>query len=153
MATELEMLRSTVEIIHAYAQKRHPTRDERIALAQLGGVLAQWADSIDDTRMEPPANAEGIDPELGRVWRPQPGVTFLAASAYVRTFIEIEPGPVRGMVGMDIAGKWNHGAKDTLSAICHRDTAEEWGRFLIEAAHQAPLDEAAFKEAQRGREP
>ena len=44
-------------------------------------------------------------------------------------------------VGVDLAGKWNHGAQDTLSLIVHPDIAREWARDLLAAADAAEADE------------
>jgi hypothetical protein len=92
-------------------------------------------------RMEPPEGSEPDGPGWLKAWRPQPGVTFLAAGAYTRSLVAIDPPPPRGLVGVDVEGRWNHGGEDKLSLIVHPDTAREWGEALIEAADAAERDE------------
>lgn len=75
-------------------------------------------------------------------WVPQIGVTFIATGALVRSLIDLTKGREgNGLVGIDVAGKWNHAAKDTLSIITDSDVAEEWGHYLIEAAQAARKDQ------------
>ena len=94
-------------------------------------------------RMEPPEGSEPDGPGPGNVWVPQVGVTFIATGAYVRSLLDMTSGREgQGLVGIDVAGKWNHAAKDTLSIITTPDMAEEWGRFLIEVAAAAREDQA-----------
>jgi hypothetical protein len=95
--------------------------------------------------MLPPEGSEPEGPGWMKPWRPQPGVTFLAFGAYTRSLVAVEPPPPRGLVGVDVQGKWNHGAKDTLSLIVVAHTAREWGAALIEAADAAERDEATVK--------
>jgi hypothetical protein len=95
---------------------------------------------MSDERATPAEGSEPEGPGFGKPWRAQPGVTFLAEGAFVRTIIELEPGPPQGLVAIDVQGKWNHGARDTLSIICHPEVATEWGAFLGEAAKTAPAD-------------
>ncbi len=78
---------------------------------------------------------------MGKPWVPRPGVTFLASGAYTRSLVAVEPPPPRGLVGVDLTGKWNHGAEDPLSLIVYPDVAEEWGTDLIAAAGGARRDE------------
>jgi hypothetical protein len=73
-------------------------------------------------------------------------VTFLAEGAFVRSLIDLtEDHRGLGLVGIDVQGKWNHGARDTLSMICHPEVAEEWGRFLLEAAAAARKDQRRYR--------
>lgn len=145
MATEYEILRKTAKVIRQYAGKTgRPTRADRAGLNELGDLISGWADRIDEGRMTAPAGSTPEGEGWGKPWRPQPGVTFLAFGALTRTFIETEPGPVQGMAGIDLTGKWNHGAADTLSIICHASVAEEWGRDLQEVGIQAPLDAVEY---------
>jgi hypothetical protein len=95
-------------------------------------------------RAEP---APGSEPEgggFGKPWVAQPGVTFLAESAFVRSVVDVGSGG-QGLVAIDVQGKWNHGARDTLSIICHPDVAKEWADFLVHAAHAAPRDAARWR--------
>jgi hypothetical protein len=46
---------------------------------------------------------------------------------------------------MDVKGKWNHGAEDTLSMIASPDTIREWADAMLEAADAAERDEAQVK--------
>jgi hypothetical protein len=94
----------------------------------------------DEDRMGPVPGSEPEGSGFSKTWVPQPGVTFLANSAFVRSIIELEPGPVHGLVAIDIEGKWNHGAHDTLSIITSPEVAKEWAEFMIEAASAAPGD-------------
>jgi hypothetical protein len=97
------------------------------------------------SRMDPPEGSEPEGADMGKPWVPRPGVTFLAEGAYVRSIVAVQPPPPRGLVGIDVAGKWNHGAKDTLSLITSPDTAREWGQALLEAADAAERDEAQVR--------
>jgi hypothetical protein len=78
------------------------------------------------TRVQPPEGSEPEGAGFGKPWVPQASVTFLAFGAYVRSIVRTEPPPARGLVGMDVPGKWNHGAKDTLSLIVRPEVAREW---------------------------
>ena len=99
------------------------------------------SDRKENERMGPP---EGSEPEghgFGKPWVPQVGVTFIATGALVRSLVDLTKGREgEGLVGIDVAGKWNHAAKDTLSIITDPEVAEEWGHFLIEAALAARKD-------------
>jgi hypothetical protein len=100
-------------------------------------------------RMEPPSGSEPEGPGMGKPWVPQPGVTFLAFGAYVRSLVALQP-EVAGLVGADVGGKWNHGAPDTLSLIMAPDTAREIAEALLDAAGAAERDEAQVRRERRG---
>jgi len=93
-----------------------------------------------ENRAEPPEGSEPDGPGFGKPWVPRPGVTFLAKGAVVRSALDLTKGRVDGIVAMDVLGKWNHAAADTLSIICHPGVAREWGQYLIEAADAADAD-------------
>lgn len=98
-------------------------------------------------RMEPPEGSEPQGAGFGKPWVPQIGVTFVASGAFVRSLIAVTGGSDGdGLVGIDVAGKWHSGAKDTLSIVVHPDVAEEWGHYLIECAAAARRDQAAVRE-------
>lgn len=97
-------------------------------------------------RMRAPIGSEPQGGGFGKPWAPQPGVTFLAAGALVRTVIEVEPGPPQALLAVDVEGKWNHGAKDTLSMLVLPDVALEWATFMVECVAACPGDEARYKE-------
>lgn len=90
--------------------------------------------------MKPPKGSEPEGRGFGKPYRPQPGVTFLAYGAFVRSLVSVEPPPPTGLVAVDVEGKWNHGAHDTLSLIVDPEVAREWGRYLIEGADKAEQD-------------
>lgn len=93
-------------------------------------------------RMQPPEGSEPEGPGFGKPWVPQVGVTFMASGALVRSLIDMTAGQEgNGLVAMDVAGKWNHAAADTLSIITHPDVAEEWGHYLIDCAAAARKDQ------------
>jgi hypothetical protein len=96
-------------------------------------------------RMKPPEGSEPEGPGMGKPWVPQPGVTFLVFGAYTRSLVAIEPPPPRGLVGVDVKGKWNHGAEDTLSLLVSPEVAEEWGADLRDGARAARRDEAKVR--------
>ena len=108
---------------------------------QLDELHGAPVEPVPAPRLEP---IEGSEPEgtgFGKPWVPQIGVTFLANGALVRSLLDLTEGHEReGLVGMDVTGKWNHAAEDTLSIIAHPDVAEEWGRFLIAGAEAARKD-------------
>lgn len=100
---------------------------------------------MSDERMQAPEGSEPEGAGIGKPWVPRPGVTFLAQGAFVRSLIDQTKGHEgEGLVGVDVQGKWNHGAKDTLSMIVHPDVAEEWGQFLIDGAKAARADQARY---------
>lgn len=96
--------------------------------------------------MQPPEGSEPEGQGVGKPWVPRPGVTFLAFGALVRSLLDQTKGHEgSGLVGVDVQGKWNHGAHDTLSIIVRPDVAEEWGRFLLEGAAAARLDQERYR--------
>jgi hypothetical protein len=103
---------------------------------------------MNEERMQPPEGSEPEGAGFGKPWAPQPGVTFLAAGAFVRSLIDQTKGREgHGLVGVDVQGKWNHGAADTLSLIVSPDIAEEWGQCLIDGAKAARVDQVRWIEA------
>ena len=96
---------------------------------------------MSEERAEPRPGSEPEGAGYGKEWVPAPGVTFLAEGAFVRSVLDATQGRWIGIVAMDVEGKWNHGAKDTLSILMHRDVAAEWGRYLVDAALAAAHDE------------
>lgn len=87
---------------------------------------------------------------FGKPYVPDPGVTFLIHGAEVSSVLGFNK--TRGVeepqatVAIDMGGKWNHGAKDTLTAFCHPDIAREMAQALLEAADAAERDVITWKE-------
>jgi hypothetical protein len=77
----------------------------------------------------------------GKPWIPRPGATFLTESVLTRSLVAVEPPPPQGVVGIDLQGRWNHGAGDILSLIVHPKVAREWASDLLAAADAAERDE------------
>jgi hypothetical protein len=145
VATELEILRKAVAVLTDYASKEEPPTDgDKLGLALLADNFEAWADRIDAERMTPPEGSEINAEGFGTLWAPQPGVTFLGSGALTRSIVGVSPPPVHGLVGVDLKGKWNHGAADTLSLIVNPGVAQEWGNDLLDAAAQAPLDAEVY---------
>lgn len=89
---------------------------------------------------------EGSEPEgagFGKPWVPAPGVTFLVFGAYTRSIID--PDKNEGLVAVDLEGKWNHGAIDTLSCIISKEVAWELAAFLAQAVQAATKDEERWR--------
>lgn len=146
MPTDLEVLRAASELLGSL-RGAFPAAPERTqVLDVIVGQLDAMADRMDSERAQPGPGATPEGEGWLKPWVPQPGVTFLAEGASVRSLVALEPPPARGIVGVDVPGKWNHGARDNLSLICHADVAEEWGRYLVDAAGAARRDETAYRE-------
>ena len=94
-------------------------------------------------RYTPPKDHEPEGQEFGKPWRVPVGTTFIVSGAMVRSIIDQKRS--RGMVAVDLGGKWNHAAEDTLALIIDRDTAKEIAAYLTEAVAAAEHDEIEWK--------
>jgi hypothetical protein len=123
-----------------------PYIDGREALAVIDELLKRIPSSpVTVGTMDPVPGSEPEGGGFGKPWVPQPGVTFLVEGAYVRSLVDITTGP-KGLVGVDVQGKWNHGAKDTLSILVHPEVAEQWGEWMMKGAAGAREDEAVYRQ-------
>jgi hypothetical protein len=99
-----------------------------------------------EERTQPPEGSEPEGPGFGKPWVPRPGVTFVASGAYVRSLIDLTEGREgRALIGMDVTGKWNHAAPDTLSIVVSPDVALEWAEYIIEAHAACEADERRWR--------
>lgn len=114
------------------------------------GIRPEFCGPCQAPRTEARPGSEPDGPGFGRPWVATPGATFIADGAFVRSVVAATS-PPRGLVAMDLPGRWNRAAKDTLSVIISPETAEELGAFLTEAAGAARRDEAVVKEREGGR--
>lgn len=97
--------------------------------------VVEWGDLA---TMEP---REGSEPEgrgFGRPYKVPVGTTFLAEGAFVRSVIDVRGR--QGIVAVDLAGKWNHAARDTLAVMLRAEVAEELSGYLSTAAAAARSD-------------
>jgi len=86
----------------------------------------------------PRPGSEPEGPGFSKPYLAGVGTTFLFGGAYVRTVIDVAN--ERGLVVLDIQGRWNHGARDTLTLFLTADGAKEVGPMLVEAAEACPGD-------------
>jgi hypothetical protein len=87
---------------------------------------------------EPREGSEPEGPDFGKPYLAAVGTTFVYGGSYVCTAIDVTNR--RAMVILNVQGKWNHGAEDTLTIFLTADAAKELAPSLTEAAETCPAD-------------